>query len=107
MPRRVKVNLPWFQREHYEAINRLLADERLPATFDQWLKGATIHVSDMQARGALVKTVIIDPQEFAKHCAACGVRPSRATLGEFAITMARQERMTAPLSEPSSQTKPK
>ena len=90
MARRVNVNIPWFQREHYEAIKRLLADEGMPATFDEWSKAATIHVSDMRARGVTVKTVIIDPQALAAHCATCGMRPSKATLGAFAITMARQ-----------------
>jgi len=90
MPRRVNVNIPWFQREHYEAIKDLLAEERMPGTFDEWLKATKIHVGDMQARGVTVRTVIIDPWKFAAHCSTRGVRPSRATLGAFAITLARR-----------------
>ncbi|MBV8754743.1 MAG: hypothetical protein JO328_17945 [Hyphomicrobiales bacterium] len=90
MPRRLNINVPWFRRQDYEAIKDLLAEERMPVTFEEWHKAAKVHVDDMQARGVNVRTVIIDPREFAAHCAASGMKPTRAALGAFAITMARR-----------------
>ena len=91
MRRRLNVNIPWFQREHYEAINELLAEERMLGTFDEWLKATTIHVGDLKARGVTVRTVLIDPQEYAAYCSNSGLKPNRANLGAFAIALARRD----------------
>jgi hypothetical protein len=91
MSRRVKVNVPWFQRQHYEAIRRLVADKPMANTFEEWLEITTKYVSKMQASGVIVKTVLIDPQQFAAYRRACEVNHVKATLGEFAIVAARKQ----------------
>jgi hypothetical protein len=91
MSRRVKVNVPWFQRQHYEAIRRLVPDKPMPNTFEEWLETTTKYVSKKQASGVIVKTVLIDPQQFAAYRRTCEVNHVKATLGEFAIVAARKQ----------------
>jgi hypothetical protein len=87
-----KINFAWFQREHYDAIRGLVTDEPMPDSFEEWLETATKRINEMQAIGAIVDKVIIDPQQFTAYCLACGIDHNSATLGAFAVAMGRKQR---------------
>jgi hypothetical protein len=91
MSRSAKVNVPWFLRQHYDVIKRLVADRSMPDTFEEWLEVATEYVEKMQARGVIVKTVVIDPEQFDAYCRACRASHFKATLAEFAVVMTRKQ----------------
>ena len=85
-------NVPWFERENYDAIKRLITDESMPNSFEQWLEAATKQISELTAAGIGVEKVVINPKEFAAWCRASGVDHNFATLGAFTVAIARKQR---------------
>jgi hypothetical protein len=82
----------WFDRNDYDAIRQLFADDlQLPETFDQWAEAAEKQARETEARGLIPRKTVINPKEFAAHCEACGLDQNVETLRSFAVIVDRQD----------------
>jgi hypothetical protein len=72
--------------EEYDAFVRLIpGDERLPRSYDEWLRRSAHLAAESDARGDNVRAVAIHSEEFAYYCLAKGGRdPTYALLEELA-----------------------
>ncbi len=71
--------------QEYDAFRRLIPDdERLPATYDEWVKRRADEDAQSEARGEIVKQVVIHSEEFGAHCLANGQEPSYSILEALA-----------------------
>ncbi len=79
------------RHEDYDTFKALVADKAWPETFDQWQQGASQETDKLLARGDIVQRAIIDPQAFTAYCRAAGVDHNHASLGAFAVKVAREQ----------------
>jgi hypothetical protein len=80
----------WFDRNDYDAIRQLFADDlQLSESFDQWAE-AEKQTREMEARGLVPRKTVINPEEFAAYCAARGLDKNVETLRAFAVIVDRQ-----------------
>jgi hypothetical protein len=71
--------------EEYDAFTRLIpGDERVPRSYEEWLKRSARLAAESGARGENVRTVVIHSEEFAYYCLAKGADPSYALLEALA-----------------------
>ena len=60
------VALPWYARGNYPALLKLFSDpDKLPATYDAWLKRAERTESQLQKAGFGVAGIWVRPAPFA------------------------------------------
>jgi hypothetical protein len=65
------IGMSWYCRESYSRILEVMEDaDRLPHTYDQWLKSAEAGESKLQRAGHIVVRAVIDPDEFVAWCLA-------------------------------------
>jgi len=68
------IGIAWYRRTDYETLKRLFVDgEKLPATYDQWLKSAERPANQFSRDGQAFQKVYIDPDTFPAWCAARGL----------------------------------
>jgi hypothetical protein len=85
------VALPWYARGEYPALLKLFSDpEKLPDTYDAWLKRAEGVERQMQKAGFSVVRIWIRPIPFAAWCKARNVLPDQAARLNF-VNEAKRE----------------
>ena len=85
--------LPWYERRDYPALLKLFSDpDKLPATYDAWLKRAERTESQLQKAGFGVARIWIRPVPFAAWCKERNVTPDQAARVTFANEAARHPR---------------
>ena len=81
----------WFDRNDYDAIRQLFADDlQLSESFDQWAEAVENETREMEARGLVPRKTVINPEKFAAHCVACGLDQNIEALRAFAVIVDRQ-----------------
>lgn len=85
MTHQVFLGLPWYLSDDYPALLALFSDpDKLPKTFDAWLKHAEILEKRLEAAGLKVAKILIQPAPFAQWCEERGVLPDQAARLTFA-----------------------
>jgi hypothetical protein len=93
-PRR-KIALPWYKREDYPDIRRMMADRHnLAPTYEQWLSAAENNESVAQQAGLEIERILIESSSFARWCAAEGLEPDSAARMRYVADM--QEKTAKP-----------
>lgn len=68
------VGIPWYRREEYGRIRRVMADGHLlPATWRDWLDRAQQAEQQIKAQGIVAERVYLDPRGFPDWCRARGL----------------------------------
>lgn len=87
----MKTNLPkygamaWFRRENWERLLAIFADSQvMPTSYDQGLEKANSLKRRLEALGAVVVQVDIDPATFPAWCRDRGLRVDAKAREEFA-----------------------
>jgi hypothetical protein len=84
------IALPWYARGNYSALLKLFSDpDKLPATYDGWLKRAELVERQFQKAGFGVARIWIRPAPFAAWCEERNVSPNQAARLTFANEAAR------------------
>jgi hypothetical protein len=87
--------LPWYHRSDYPALLQLFSDpDKLPATYDAWLKRAERTESQLQKAGFGVARIWIRPVPFAAWCKERNVSPDQAARLIFANCAAHGSRQS-------------
>jgi len=87
------IALPWYARGNYPALLKLFSDpDKLPATYDAWLKRAELTEKQFQKAGFGVARIWIRPRPFAAWCKERNVSPDQAARLTFANEAARHPR---------------
>ena len=74
----------WINEEDYPALLRIFADgDKMPPTWNQWLRMAQEMESGLKAYGHVVMRVRIDPDTFANWCNENGTNPGREGRKKF------------------------
>jgi hypothetical protein len=82
--------LPWYHRPHYPALLKLFSDpDKLPATYDAWLRRAERSESQLRKAGFDVARIWIRPVPFAAWCKERNVSPDQRARLTFANEAAR------------------
>jgi hypothetical protein len=82
--------LPWYHRSHYPALLKLFRDpDKLPETYDEWLKRAESTEKQLQKAGFGVARIWIRPVPFAAWCKEREVFPDQRARLTFANEAAR------------------
>jgi len=90
-----KIALPWYNREDYPDIRRIMADRHnLAPSYDQWLSAAENNESVAQQAGLEIERVLIEPSSFARWCAAAALEPDSAARMRYVAEM--QEKTAKP-----------
>ncbi len=84
------IALPWYARGNYPALLKLFSDpDKLPPTYDAWLKRAERSESQLQTAGFGVARIWIRPVPFAAWCKERKVSPDQRARLTFANEAAR------------------
>ncbi len=84
------VALPWYARGDYPALLKLFSDpDKLPATYDGWLKRTELTEKQFQKAGFGVARIWVRPRPFAAWCKERNVSPDQAARLTFANESAR------------------
>ena len=88
------VGIPWIRKEDYAALRSIFKDgNKMPATWEKWLKRSEQSEQRLQADGYIVERVYIDPDTFPDWCAREGVTVDRQGRNKFvATTVSRKYR---------------
>jgi hypothetical protein len=79
------LGIPWYRREDWNALLALFVDrEKLPATYDRWLRRAGRTEKEFKRQGTIADRVYLDPAEFAGWCVARGLNIEAAARMSFA-----------------------
>jgi hypothetical protein len=71
--------LPWYHRSHYPALLKLFSDpDKLPATYDAWLKRTELAEKQLQKAGFGVARIWVRPVPFAAWSKERNVSPDQA-----------------------------
>jgi hypothetical protein len=85
--------LPWYARGDYPALLKLFNDpDKLPATYDAWLKRAEGIERQFQKAGFGVARIWIRPVAFAAWCKERNVAPDQVARLTFVNEAARHPR---------------
>jgi hypothetical protein len=85
--------LPWYARGDYRALLELFTDpDKLPATYDAWLKHAERTEGQLQKSGFGIARIWIRPVAFTAWCKARKVSPDQRARLTFANEAARGTR---------------
>ena len=70
------VGMVWYKREDYQKFLSILDDaQKLPPSFDEWLKSAEKGFQHLKAQGREVEKVHLDSDTFPEWCKSRGVIP--------------------------------
>ncbi|HZS08601.1 MAG TPA: hypothetical protein VFD58_27455 [Blastocatellia bacterium] len=76
--------IAWYQAEQYERMMLVREDgDRLPATFDLWLKGAQRAVEEYFRVGVNAYKIEVDVDELLIWCGAMGLTVNERSTGSF------------------------
>ncbi|MBJ6123982.1 hypothetical protein [Microvirga splendida] len=79
-----QIGLPWYRREDYPRIREMMADRHnLAPTYESWLAAAENNESVGRDAGLHVNRILIEPEAFARWCAAQGVEPDSAARRDY------------------------
>jgi hypothetical protein len=78
------------RREDYETFRRILQSD-LASTYDVWLNGRSDEATKAVRTGMIVKSVEVDPSEFAAWCAGNRSHPTIDDLDGFAFEKAKRK----------------
>ena len=82
--------LPWYARGEYPALLKLFSDpDKLPATYDGWLKRAELTEKQLQKAGFGVAKIWIRPRPFAAWCKERNVSSDQTARPTFVNEAAR------------------
>jgi hypothetical protein len=74
-----RIGLPWYSRENYPGILAVVADRHnFASTYDQWLMAAENNELVARQAGLEIDRVMIEPEAFARWCAAKEIAPDGA-----------------------------
>ena len=91
MTARGSLGLPWYHCDDYAFLLTLFSDpDKLPGTFDEWLKRAEHVEKQLQVAGFAVVRVWIRPDAFEAWCAERGIPPDQRARLSFANEAARE-----------------
>ncbi|MAM95707.1 hypothetical protein [Parvibaculum sp.] len=77
--------MAWYTRQDYPRILEIMEDaEKLPPTYFAWSKAAERGKRDLERKGHIVITAIIDPDEFPVWCRARGLNIDAKARIQFA-----------------------
>jgi hypothetical protein len=69
------MGMTWYYRQDYRRILEVMEDaDKLPATYDNWLKNAEAAEREMKKRGHTVIRAMINPDEFVTWCRGRGLK---------------------------------
>lgn len=69
-----KIGLPWYRREDYPDIRRMVTDpHNLASTYEQWLAAAENNENVGRQAGLEIVRILIEPLSFARWCTAHGM----------------------------------
>ena len=89
MTHQMSLGLPWYLCDDYPALLALFSDpDKLPKTFDAWLKHAESLEKRLQAAGFKVAKILIQPAPCAQWCKERGVSRDQAARLTFANEVA-------------------
>jgi hypothetical protein len=74
---------PWFTRADYSEMRALMGQHCLPESFAQWELAAMAMQRQIEAQGATVQRVNVDPHKFDSWCRRSDKRPDDVALAEF------------------------
>lgn len=81
------IGVYWIDRSDYPVLLKIFVDgNRLPRTWEEWLKIAEEMESGLKAYGHAVMRVRIDPNTFPDWCTAHGTRPNSEGRKRFVAT---------------------
>jgi len=87
------IALPWYARGNYPALLKLFSDpDKLPATYDAWLKRAELTEKQFQKAGLGGARIWNRTRPFAAWCKERNVSPDQAARLIFANEAARHPR---------------
>ena len=91
MTQQVPLGVPWYLRDDYPALLALFSDpDKLPKTFDAWLRHAETLEQRLEAAGLRVAKILIQPAPFAQWCEERCVLPDQSARLTFANEAARR-----------------
>ena len=81
---------PWFRRDDYETIRKLVPDapDIASHTFEHWEQQANKEFARLEALGFQVVKVLVDPSEFTNWCKDSRQRHDFLSLTAFAMKIA-------------------
>jgi hypothetical protein len=80
----------WFRPEDYQRI-REIADDEMPATFDEFETKMSTMIDGITAKGVVCRKMLIDPDELLAFARASGAKIDTKTRSQFAIFLLMQE----------------
>ncbi|MEK9722109.1 MAG: hypothetical protein VW405_01320 [Rhodospirillaceae bacterium] len=86
------VGIPWYNKEDYPLVLKIMADARLLSpTYEEWRRRAEDFERAQKAQGVIVVRAIIDPKAFPGWCAVRGLNIDAAARTRFANERAKAE----------------
>jgi hypothetical protein len=83
------LGIAWYRGENYGRLLDIFEDsDNLPATYEEWFVRAEASRKTLEADGARVICVDIDPDKFSKWCTENGRKPNSRARIEFCNAMA-------------------
>lgn len=83
--------MPWYARDDYPRVLEVMADaNKLPHSFDAWLKRAEENEGGLKAAGYIVFRAEIEPDEFRVWCAVRRLNVDAEARNLFAAEYARR-----------------
>lgn len=96
MPSVSAMGIPWYDREDYPEIRKIMVDgNRLPDEFSEWLRRAEATERRMAAAGALVVRAMIISEQFTIWCKIRALPCQSQSRGRFAEENARDALKTS------------
>lgn len=78
------MGFPWYRREDYERVRKIMADgAEFSATYDQWVLAATAGFQHQVERGRMTYWIAVCPDEFLAWCGAKAVDTNAASRMKF------------------------
>ncbi len=82
--------LVWYKEEDWQTLKEMFVDgDRLPETYDDWLRRAEEMKEQVQAAGDAVIKVYIDPQTFPEWCREKELQMDAEARSQLAIEVAQ------------------
>ena len=86
------LGLAWYRREDYPRILRTMRDGRkLPRTFEEWEKNATLIEKCMLAQRHATVRVVLFPDEFVKWCRKKRKMPNARARGYYIAEVTKEK----------------
>ena len=84
------MGIGWYEREDYPRILEIMEDaDKLPRTYDEFLKSAETGERNMTSKGHVVVRAIIKPDEFLAYCRRNGLKVDAQARMRFGSEAAR------------------